>query len=213
MSASRIRPDAVAIRDWLGTNPRTGDLHLPKQTPTNRADGYRVTDLLVDADLFRRLRARGQARGESGMEDLTQALRLVAGKPFDSLRANGWNWLLVDELTYEALPCAIVDTAHLVVLDALRRGDAEQARTAAETACKASPYDEVSRLDLAKALAAGGHTDAAAKLLSEDVFNGRDDAQAPIDLPKRTKDVTAKNGWGRRGGATRGRTPTRPQAS
>lgn len=213
LSMSRIRTDIGFIRDWLANNPRTGRLHLPKQRnrPPEVVSGYHVEDLLVDADLFRRLRARAQSRGAEGKPDLVLALRLVSGKPFDHLRSQGWSWLLDDEPTYDALACAIVDTAHVVVLDGLHSGDLTQAREAAETACKASPYDEVSRLDLIKVLEADGHPEAAQQMLSEDVFNRRDDAQPPIDLPKRTKDVAAKSGWGRRGQAKG--TPTRPQAS
>lgn len=213
LSLSRIRTDIGFIRDWLANNPRTGRLHLPKQRnrPPEIVSGYHVEDLLVDADLFRRLRARSQSRGAEGMPDLVLALRLVSGKPFDHLRSQGWSWLLDDEPTHDALACTIVDTAHVVVLDGLHSGDLTQAREAAETACKASPYDEVSRLDLIKVLEADGRPEAAQQMLREDVFNRRDDAQPPIDLPKRTKDVAAKNGWGRRGQAKG--TPTRPQAS
>ncbi len=155
-------------------------------------------DLLVDVDLFRRLRARGQARGSDGIADLVQALHLVTGKPFDQLRDQGWSWLLDSENLQDLIPCAIVDTAHIVVLDALQRGDLDLARESAETACKASPHDEVSRLDLAKVLETQGHAAAAEAMLREDVFDRRDDYEAPIDLPMRTKEVVTKNGWGKR---------------
>ena len=66
-AAGRVREDVKILREWLGVNPRTGRRHLPdaREAAGARARGipvYQVEDLLVDADLFRRLRVRGQAR-------------------------------------------------------------------------------------------------------------------------------------------------------
>jgi nucleoid-associated protein YgaU len=201
----RARTDMGHLREWLGKNPRTGEWHIPKQSdhPEMEWHGYQVNDLLVDVDLFRRLRARGQARGSEGIADLVQALHLVRGKPFDQLRDQGWSWLLDDERLQDLIPCSVVDTAHIVVVDALQRGHLDLAREAAETACTAAPYDEVSRLDLAKVLEAQGHVGASDKMLREDVFDRRDDYEAPVDLPARTKEIVTKNGWGSRQGRRR----------
>lgn len=65
ISKDRVRIDIGVVRKWLGDNPRTGHPYLPPASQT-RATGeagvwtYQVDDVLVDADLFRRLRARGQ---------------------------------------------------------------------------------------------------------------------------------------------------------
>lgn len=196
----RARTDIGHVRDWLGVDPRTGRLHIPRQGdgPPDEWHGYHVDDLLVDVDLFRRLRARGQARGADGIADLAQALHLVQGQPFDQLREQGWNWLLDGDRLQDLIPSAIVDTAHVVVLDALQRGDLKAAREGAETACMAAPYDEVSRLDLAKVMEVQGHGAAADQMLRAKVFDRRDDHEPPVDLPARTKEIAAKNEWGRR---------------
>ena len=93
----------------------------------------RVHGVLSDADLFRRLRARGQARGAEGMADLECALQLVSGEPFSDLREAGWSWLLEGERLDHILTCAIVDVAHIVTTHALTVDDTDLARAAAET--------------------------------------------------------------------------------
>jgi nucleoid-associated protein YgaU len=201
VSKSRARTDLALLRRWLGTNPRTGDLHLPTATtspaPANGGTGgYQLHDVLVDLDLFRRLRARAQAHGADGMPDLVAALELVTGPPFSSLRNHGWSWLLDGERLHEIAASAIVDVAHIVTTDAISRGDLARARFAAETGCKAAPYDDICRLDLAKVEEASGHADAAEHIVDKDVCNRTDDLLPPIDLPERTAEVIKNNEWG-----------------
>lgn len=201
MTQSRARTDLGYIRTWFGTDPRTGELHLPAATtsPAHRdrgINGYQLTDVLVDLDLFRRLRVRAQARGADGMGDLVAALELVSGEPFSDLRTPGWSWLLDGERVHETAAFAVVDVAHIVATDAFSRGDLDRARTAAETGCTAAPYDEVCRLDLAKAAEAEGHDTIAEQILDEHVFNRTDDHLPPIDVPERTRTVAKNNAWG-----------------
>jgi hypothetical protein len=151
--------------------------------------------VLVDIDLFRRLRARGEARGAEGIADLKAALGLVEGVPFSHLRERGWSWLLDDERLHETIGCAIVDTAHVIVVDALATGDLTTARTAAETACRAAPYDDICRLDLVQLTAVEGHVEAADRMLVDDVFNRADDHLPPVELPARTRTVADQQGW------------------
>ena len=200
IAGSRARTDLGSLRAWLGQSHRTGHEHLPpaNDSPTFRETGvkaYQVQDVLVDLDLFRRLRARGEARGAQGISDLETALSLVDGMPFSHLRERGWSWLLDGERLHETIGCAIVDTAHVVVVDALAKGDLATARKAAETACKAAPYDDVCRLDLVKVTAAEGHVDAADRILVDDVFNRADDHLPPVELPARTRAVTRRQDW------------------
>lgn len=201
IAASRARTDISSLRDWLGTNPTTGAPYLPaaNESPAYVATGvktYQVQDVLIDLDLFRRLRARGEARGADGINDLKTAMSLVIGMPFSHLRERGWSWLLDTERIHETIACAIVDTAHLLVIDALATGDLALARQVAETACEAAPYDDICRLDLVKVAALEGHEEAAESMLDDDIFNRTDDHMPPIDLPKRTSEVVSKERWG-----------------
>ena len=82
IAASRARTDVSSLRDWLGTNPRTKGPYLPaaNESPAYFESGvktYQLQDVLVDVDLFRRLRARGEARGAAGIDDLKTAMSLV----------------------------------------------------------------------------------------------------------------------------------------
>ena len=125
-------------------------------------------------------------------------MSLVEGVPFSHLRERGWSWLLDGERLHETIGCAIVDTAHVIVIDALAKYDLATARKAAETACKAAPYDDISRLDLVKVTAAEGHVDAAERMLVDNVFNRADDYLPPVDLPQRTRHVASNQGWASR---------------
>lgn len=200
-SVSRLRTDVGTLRDWLGINPRTGEPHLPagdasrafRETGTA---GYQVEDLLVDANLFRRLRVRGQARGAEGVDDLVAALRLVTGQPFSGRREGGWSWLYDEDRIHEILASAIADTAHLVVTEAVTNGDTTTAHEAIEVARFACPFDEVSRLDQARVAVAEGDQETAEQLLDQGVFNRIDDRDGPADAPNRTKQVYAgRRGW------------------
>ena len=197
---SRARTDLSIIRDWLGTNPRSGELILPRRdlnTPEHTVDnGYTLHGLLVDVDLFRRLRARGQARGATGINDLKIALKLVTGEPFSNLRKDGWAWLFEGVRLHEIAAHMIVDTAHIVAVAAQSADDLGAARWASEIACAAAPYDEICRLDLIKVAAAQGHVELAERMLNHDIFNRADDYLPPIDLPQRTRGVVEKEGWG-----------------
>ncbi len=202
ISPAKCRDYVAKCRDWLGTNPRTGNPHLPhaQKAPAARTRGggvYQVLDVLVDADLFRRLRLRGQAHGGAeGIADLREALRLVQGRPFTQLRPGGWAWLFEGDRLDQHLVCGIVDVAHTLVTHDLQAGDTESARLAAETASLAAPHEEIPTLDLAAVAAAEGHHDQAARLLTERVCNRTDDQDSvPGDLPARTKNILDRHPW------------------
>lgn len=115
LTPARVRNDVKVLRDWLGTNPRTGRRHLPdaRDTAVGRARGlavYQVEGILVDLDLFQRLIQRADAAGPEGLMDLDRALSLVLGRPFDQLRPRGWEWLYegdrIDLQAEAAIQCA-----------------------------------------------------------------------------------------------------------
>lgn len=149
ISTNRVRKDISVLREWLGTNPRTGRRHVPEATRTRSAalrgtGAYEVEDLLVDADLFRRLRARGEARGgEAGIQDLRTALDLVAGEPLSLLKNGGRPWLAAGPRLDQHLICAVVDVSHVVTTHALERNDYRAARLAAEKASLAAHDEDV----------------------------------------------------------------------
>jgi LysM repeat protein len=203
LTKERARSDLSILRHWLGEDPRTGEPHLPDarahRDRTDRGAVYATQGVLCDLDLFRRLRNRGQAEGEKGLDDLVTALRLVTGEPFSEHRGTGWSWLLDGERTDHIMTCAIVDVAHIVTTHALATNQLDLARFSAETAYRAAPYDETSRLDLIDVAAATGHAGAAQKQLVDDVLNRSDDGLGPIDIPDRTAEVIRQRGWSNAG--------------
>jgi hypothetical protein len=188
------------LRGWLGVNPRTGQMHLPdaRKSKANQQRGvsvYEIEDLLVDADLFKRLHARGQARGgEEGIADLEAALELVAGEPYEGADAAGYGWL-VDNPVHEYLKAGIEKVAHAVASWALERRELDRAERAARTALDAMPYAEVPRLDLAAVLEAGGSKAAAERLLRDEVCNRDDDGYGPMELSERTEQIRRRREW------------------
>ena len=82
-----------------------------------------------------------------------------------------------------------------MVLNALANGDLMTARTTAEIACQAAPYDDICRLDLVKVAADQGDHEVATDMPDGDLCNRADDHLPPIDLPARTGDVLANQGW------------------
>ena len=150
----QVRKYLHMVRDWLGTNPTTGKPHLPNadESPASKTRGtyvYQLDDgLLVDMDLFRRLRERAMARGGAeGHHDLSQALELVSGRPFDEQRPNGWSWL-VDTGVEHHMTAMIADTALTITTKCLADKDLDHARAAAELAARAAPYEETSQMAL-----------------------------------------------------------------
>jgi len=191
------RQAASVARTWLGVNPRTGQHYLPKAAdgPTGVGSGvgtYRVQDLLVDAELFRRLRLRGAAAGPSGLADLQAALDLVTGAPLEQRRPDGYRWLVDLPLDHEYTGM-IVDVAHLVATHHLANGAPELAEAAAKVALRAGAQDDVALLDLVAACDAVGKPAEADRYVRRILANH--DAEVEEDLPARTYEVLRHRRW------------------
>ncbi len=202
ITTAKCRDYVGRCREWLGTNPRSGQPHLPhaSKAPAAQTRGgniYQVVDVLVDADLFRRLRARASARGGTeGIEDLRRALKLVNGPPFTQLRRGGWAWLASGDRVDQHMVCAIVDVAHIVATHELRNDNPAQARIATEVAALAAPHEEIPALDLAAVASAEGHHGEAIRLLQTQVCDRTDNPDAmPGDLPDRTQQILDRHRW------------------
>lgn len=189
-----LRRNLSVVRKWLGIDPATREQFLPDATRLD-PDGdrtYRLSEVLYDADLFRRLRLRGQARGHDGLDDYVAALNLVTGTPYSGLRAEGGAWL-ADGRDDQHLLVGVVDVAHLAVAMALATGDVGAAEHAARIAIKTAPDEDSPRLDLAAALAAGGHHDESARIGR--AILKQNDADGPLELDDRTIDILLAQGW------------------
>ena len=199
----RVRQDMSIVRAWLGDNPRTGRRFLPGATEhpiaVERGVGlYLIEDLVCDADLFRRLRLRGEARGPDGINDLRAALRLVSGAPYDGLRTRGAVWLASNSVDHELL-CSIVDVAHIVSTIAIQTGDLRGARAAAELAVLVAPTDANPQMDLAKIAERTGDQAKAAAIL-RGVIARSDAAGDQVDLSQRNDAILGTHRWLERAG-------------
>lgn len=189
-----LRRNLSVVRKWLGTDPATREPFLPDATRLD-PDGdrtYRLSNVLHDADLFRRLRLRGQTRGPDGLGDYLAALNLVAGTPYRGLRANGGTWL-TDRRDDQHLLVAIVDVAHLAVTMALTAGDLDIAEEAARIAIKAAPEEDRSQVDLAAVTAARGARGESQRI--GQAILGQHDDDGPLELDDDTIDLLLLHGW------------------
>jgi len=187
------RQAASVARGWLGLDERTGQPYLSKAPDGATGVGvWRVEGLLVDAELFRRLRLRGVARGADGITDLQAALGLVRGVPLDQRRTDGYRWLVDIPLEHE-YTAMVVDVAHLVATHHLAAGEPALAEQAAQASLRAGAHDDVALLDLVAACDAAGNGAEADRNVRRILDNHA--AEVEEDLPPRTYEVLRRRQW------------------
>ncbi|WP_239089269.1 AfsR/SARP family transcriptional regulator [Micromonospora gifhornensis] len=186
---ARSRRAAISkVRRSLGEKA-DGTQWLPPNAGPDRP--YRLTPgVLLDCQLFCRLRARGEARGAAGADDLRRALELVRGEPlagaelpYSSGYRNPYTWLPGSDVQPHNLASAIVDTAHQLVNLYLEAGDTSGARWAVERAWIADParLDDHPWLD-AMRVAHADNRSAELRALLDDLVRTRE-VEVPEDLP------------------------------
>jgi hypothetical protein len=196
---TKVRQSISVVRAWLGTDPSTGADYLPSGLTAAAAGRYSIDGILIDAELFRRLRVRGLARGADGIADLCAALDLVTGRPFDLPAprhgaTGGYSWLVDDNARLDHEYAAmIVDVAHTVATHYLAAGQPELAAAAAEVALKAGSYEDTPLLDLVAACDAQGKRAEADAYVARILANH--DAEVEEDLPPRTAEILFRRQW------------------
>jgi nucleoid-associated protein YgaU len=191
-SKTKARQSISVVRQWLGMNERSGQEYLPKGVVAGLPSPYRLEDVLVDAELFRRLRLRGSARGADGIGDLRAALDLVLGVPFSERRQEGYGWLAENPLDH-VFAGMIVDVAHIVATHHLAAGEPELAVSAAQVALRAGSSEDVPLLDLVAACDAQDNRAEAAAYIKRILANH--DAEVEDDLPPRTAEILHRRQW------------------
>ncbi|WP_233517704.1 LysM peptidoglycan-binding domain-containing protein [Geodermatophilus marinus] len=196
---TKVRQSISIVRAWLGVNPATGADYLPPGVTAGGVGRYRIDDVLIDAELFRRLRVRGLARGVDGIADLRAALDLVTGRPFDLPASRqgspgGYSWLVEENSRLDHEYAAmIVDVAHTVATHHLAAGEPELAAAAAHVALKAGSYEDVPLLDLVAACDAQDNRAEADAYVARILANH--DAEVEEDLPPRTAEILFRRQW------------------
>ena len=197
---TKVRESVSTVRAWLGEDPVTRQPYLPSGSFEAGRARYRINQLLCDAELFRRLRLRGVARGPGGIGDLQSALALVTGEPFADLPTprkgspGGYSWLADanSRLDHE-YAAMIVDVAHIVATHHLAAGEPAAAAAAAQVALRAGSYEDVPLLDLVAACDAQDQRAEADAYVKKILTNH--DAEVEEDLPPRTAQVLFRRQW------------------
>lgn len=126
------------VRKALGVG-RGGELHLPHIAPGGR---YSLGEY-VTSDLARvraRLAAAPGQEPSRAIATLDEALDLVRGTPFGSVRGYDWAFALGFVAEAEAV---VVDTGHELARRCIEAGDASGALRAVERASRAAPGNEI----------------------------------------------------------------------
>ena len=202
---TKVRQSISTVRKWLGKDPQTGKDYLPSGLHDVGAARYRILGALVDAELFRRLRVRGLARGSAGIDDLWKALHLVEGRPFSDTTElrdgapGGYTWLTDANFRLDhEYSAMIVDLAHTVATHHFGTGEPQLAAKAAQVALKGGSYEDIPLLDLVQASMAQDKRADAESYVKQILSNYSVDHEE--ELPPRTAEVLfrLRNHWAHR---------------
>jgi LysM repeat protein len=188
-SNSTRRAELSRLRAWLGMKA-PDEPFLP--TVSGR---YRITDRLLDAELFAKLRARGMRHEQHGdthdaMADYQQALSLMRGPILPETAGPGYGWLAnPDRMEDRILPTQIVDTAHAVVDIALALGTVADAESAAATGRIADPYSSIPLADMIRISLAQDEPEAAKNWA--DLLLALNETDRPDDLPEPYRELVS----------------------
>lgn len=173
--------------DWLpdASTSRCARSGTPTYALVRSAGG-----VLCSADLFCRLRARGQSRGDGCEDDLVTALSLVTGAPFEAATDRRYPWLFQGRNHDEVLVGAIQDAAHVMASRAVVSGRTDLVRLACDAARRASPHSDIPWLDQAAAIDAESGHGAADELVRREIVDRIDE-----DLPPRTEVILDQRDW------------------
>jgi DNA-binding SARP family transcriptional activator len=169
--ASTVHPALARTRTWLGSNEQ-GEPNLPI---TSGGRLRLAATVLTDWNMFTRLVRRAEQRPNDAISDLTAALNLVQGRPFENLPTGRYGWL-AENLLEQHIPTVVVDAAHRLAEILLDHGDITRAQQVSQLALSVDPYDERTWRDLMRAAAAQGNLLGVAKLRDQLVqLLGEDD--------------------------------------
>jgi len=185
IATSTRNETASKVRKWMGAHPETGVPFVPMGNDKY----YRLDGRLLDLELFRRLRERGDAKVAAGVptaiDDYVTALNLVRGPILPEASGTGWGWLANEDRREDLeAPGYVVDAAHRAVQVALTAGDLDRARWAANLAHDTDPYSDVPLLDLLVIAAQAGDMATANRHAWEVVWANEKDV--PEELPTET---------------------------
>lgn len=148
---------------------------------------YRVDGALVEADLMRRLRVRGSARGgDAGIADVAAAHRLCQGTPLDRRRTGGYSWAIdanLSDLTDHYLR-SMTDIGHVLVAHYLQRGEPQAAIEVCQQSLLAGAVDPTTRCNLIRAYRDLGNEAAAERQVQKlvDSYDVEDEVALPPDV-------------------------------
>jgi DNA-binding SARP family transcriptional activator len=146
IGGTRDAPSRETLHTYMSRLRKAlGHDHLPDAIAGR---GYRITDVETDWGIFQELATRAEGAAKTEARALRrQALSLVRGVPFASIRPGQYGWALESGLV-DHMTVAIVRCAHVLAGQYGASGEVEESRAALEAGLVASPTEEQLFADL-----------------------------------------------------------------